>query len=219
MNNILIEKKYILEYIKDTLNDLIIGQTTVNNCKYHHNTNYEDAASICQYGILSLEDLNRLGIKKFGDNLLHIMSDMESHVNGNKGISLSVVGLTDLYPNEDVYDPYKPTQVDFLVSSDIQAYRTSIHYGNEYLSYNSITNDKLRAIDIRLLKLIELLEKETISSDSSIQSIVKNYNCLRDIAIAINQKKLEIPIREMSDNCNFTLDIDKMSLAKKLVLK
>lgn len=221
MKNILLEKKYALEYIKDIINDCKVGKSVVNNSKYHHNTNYEDASSICKYGILSLEDLNKLGIKNFPQEFLEKMDDIESHVNGKNGISLSIVGLQDIYPNEDVYDPYKPTQVDFLVSSDIQAFRSSIHYGNEYLSYNSISRDKLRAIDIRLLKLIELLENKNGNSlnEHSIQNIIQKYNSLKDIALTMKQYGLDIPFREMSYKDNFSMDIDKLSDTAVLKLK
>lgn len=141
------------------------------------------------------------------------MDDTDSHVNGIDSISLSVVGLTDLYRDEFEYDPYNPTQVDFNISSDVKAHRLTTHYGNEFLCNDSISIDKLRSVDIRLLELIKLSEK-----GYSIRDIIDKYNCLKDIALAIKQSNLDIPFREMSSD-NLTMDIDKVSVTPKLILK
>ena len=219
MNTILLEERYILEYIKDILNDIKIKSYIVNNAKYHHNADYRDASSICQYGILSLVDLKKLGIKNYTDEFLKKMDDIESHINGSNAISLSVVGLQDLYPNEDEYDPFVPNQVDFLVSSEIKTGRSSINYGNEFLSYNSIGVDKLRSVDIRLLKLIELVEKGYASNNYSIESVIRKYNYLKNIALTMKHFQLDIPLREMSYQDNSSMDLDKLSSLPKLMLK
>ena len=156
METILLEEKYILEYIRDILNDSKIKLALINDAKFHHNTSYEDAPSVCRHGILSLADLNKLGIKKYSEDFLRIMNDTESHINGVNAISLSVVGLKDLYSHEEEYCPFSPDQVDFLISSDIKASRTSTHYGNEFLYYSRISVEKLRSIDFRILALIRL---------------------------------------------------------------
>ena len=143
MDKISIERKYILEYIKDTLNDTKIKSKYITDAKYHHCTNYSDAASILKYGILSMEDIKKIGIKEYTQETLEIMKDTESHINGIDAISLSVVGLDDLYPNEDEFNPLSPETVDFCIDSSIQPSRSTLHYGNEYLSKESITLDKI----------------------------------------------------------------------------
>lgn len=219
MTTILLEKKYVLEYLKDILNDVKKTSFVVNHAKYHHNTSYRDASSICQYGILSLVDLDKLGLKNYTTEFLQKMDDIESHINGSTAVSLSVVGLQDLYPNEDEYDPFIPSKVDFLISSDIKAGRFAIHYGNEFLSYESIGIDKLRSVDIRLLKLIELVEKGFSSNYYSIESVIEKYNYLKNIALTMKQFQLDIPLREMSYQDNSLMDVDKLSSTPKLLLK
>lgn len=219
MNNILLEEKYVLEYIKNILDDVKRGTTIVNDAKYHHNTAYCDAASVCEHGILSLRDLNKLGIKNYSEELLQKMDDIESHVNGNSAVSLSVVGLDDLYLDEYEYDPYMPNLVDFLVSSEVQAGRTATHYGNEFLSYKSIENDKLKSVDIRMLKLVELIENGYSSNKYSTQSAIEKYNYLKNIALTMKKLQLDIPLREMSYQDNSSMDIDKLSTVPTLVLK
>ena len=211
MSEITLEKKYVLEYIKDILNDVKLNGVNIGEAKYHHNTSYSNAPLICQYGILSLQDIKNHKINDYTDECLKMMSDTDSHINGSDSVSLSVVGLDDLYPDEDEYNPHKPNEVDFRVSSGIKAYRSTLHYGNEYLS-KSIGIDKLRAIDIYLL---ELISKEL----NNIDKIIEKYNNLIKICISMKQTNLDIPLREISFDTNYALDIDKLSKCQKVKLK
>lgn len=219
MNSILLEEKYALEYIKDMISSTKTRPVSVTNAKYHHNTEYRDASSICHHGILTLADLKKIGIKDYDDDLVSRMDDTESHINGTDAISLAVMDLQDLYKDEEEYNPYAPSKVDFLVSSEVQTRRVSIHYGNEFLCQSSISNDKLRSVDIRLLKLIEMIEKGYLSGNFTVRNAIEKYNYLKEIALTMKQVQLDIPIREMSNSDNFVLDVDKLSSNPKLVLK
>ena len=201
----------------DNLNGHKTVARDVLNAKYHHNSRYEDASSICEHGILTLNDLNDRKVRTFDETYLKRMSDIDSHVNGTDAISLAVVGLDDLYLDECEYDPFFPTRVDFLVSSDVVAGRSACNYGNEFLSYKSISNDKLKSLDIRLLQLIDMYERGEIRN-LSIQDLVKRYNSLKEIALAIKLAKLDLPLREMSNN-PVEFDLDKLITAPKLVIK
>lgn len=217
METILLEEKNILEYIYDNISDAKLCGKEVKNARYHHNATYKDAASICRYGILTLLDLNKYGIRTDSEVLLKLMSDIESHVNGNNCVSLSVVGLDDIYPNEEEYNPFLPNLVDFLVTSDIKAGRSSIHYGNEFLSYSSIKKEELKSIDIRLVKLMK--SQNIYNKESSTVSILQKYNELRNIALEIKKQNLDIPLREMSETNVFELDLNRLANQPKLVLK
>ena len=217
MNTIILEKKYILEYIKNSLHEIKSGSTTITDAKYHHNSEYCDAPSICQYGILTMKDLAKLKIKDYNNDFLQLMNDIESHANGNDAVSLAVIGLKDLYPNEFEYNPEIPGKVDFLVSSNVKAGRSSINFGNEFLSYKSINPNQLRSLDIRLLKLIELIEQR--KQYDSIENVIHKYNYLKEIALTMKEHSLDIPIREMSKENHFDIDIDKLSSIPRLTLK
>ena len=217
METILLEEKNVLEYIYDSICSVRTVGDEVKNAKYHHNTKYKDAVSICKYGILTLTDMNLKRIREDSKEFLKIMGDTDSHVNGNNCVSLSIVGLTDIYLNEDEYNPLSPILVDFLVSSDIQASRFSIHYGNEFLSFGSILIDKLKSVDIRLLKL--LCQNKSYMIDSSIQAIIQKYNYLKDIASELKKQQLELPLREMSESTVFQIDTDKLVKYPKIILK
>jgi len=213
LKDIVLEEKYILEYIREMINDFKVKSIEVNNIRYHHNSSYSEAPSILKHGILSLSELNRLGIRNYSSEFLRTMNDTDSHINGNDAISLSVVGLTDLSKDEFEYNPYYPTKVDFIVSSDVRAHRSSIHYGNEYICYDNIGIDKLMSVDVRLFDLIKITTPAT-----TIKDIIDKYNSLKGIALAIKQSQLNIPFREMS-NGNLTMDVDKVSKTPKLILK
>lgn len=220
MNKIHIEEKYIFEYMKDNIYSLKRESLNVQNARYHHNTDYKDASNIVKHGILSIKELNQTGIKKFSEGVLNIADDIDSHVNGNDGISLSVVGLTDLYSNESEYDPFNHISVDFLIDSNIKAYRSTTNYGNEYITKNKILPNNFRSIDVRLLKYIDCLEKSSlISNKDEIEKLIDKYNNLNLIANAIKDAELDIPIREMSTSENVTLDMDKLSKEPTLILK
>ena len=215
MSKISIERKYILEYIKDILNESKVKSRTIYDAKYHHCTSYEDASSILKYGILSMGDIKKKGIKTYTEELMEIMKDTDSHINGIDTVSLSVVGLDDLYHNEDEFNPYSPEFVDFCIDSTIPTSRSTLHYGNEYLSKESITLDRIKSTDIRLLEYINRIGS---SSLYSVEELLKKYNCIKDIAVAIKLTKQDISLREMSDS-NITMDIDKLSSLPTLSLK
>ena len=214
MSSILLDKKDVIEYISDSISEAKLNGPSVENARFHHNTEYRDAVSICRHGILTLLDLNKYGIRKDSKEFLMKMNDIDSHVNGNDCVSLSVVDLTDLYPNEVIYNPFMPNYVDFLVTSNIKVGRNSTNYGNEYLSHRSITREELRAIDIRLLKLIR-----KHADKKEIIYILNKYNHLLEIAKELEKKEIDIPLREMSEDCIFQLDTKRLSNNPKLAFK
>lgn len=216
MDKMIIREKYALEYIKDTLSTYSYALKNVDGAKYHHNAAYKDAPLIIRHGILSMEEINKLGIRSYSEEDLTLMDDRESHVNGRNGVSLSIVGLTDLYRGEEEYNPFMDSVVDFLIDNNIKAFRNSIHYGNEFVSENKITSDKIKSADIRLIKHIESLSKR---NDIDIIDIVNKYNNLILMSKEIISGNKNIQIREMSDNFNRTIDTLKISEEPRLILK
>mgnify|MGYP000039153280 FL=1 len=216
MNEKIIREKYALEYIKDILSTYSYALKNVDDAKYHHNAPYKDACFIIKYGILSMEEINKLGIKSYSEEDLNLMDDIESHVNGKDGVSLSIVGLTDLYKDEEEYNPFMPNVVDFLIDNNIKAFRNTIHYGNEFVSEGKITSDKIKSADIRLIKYIDSLPKK---DNIDIIDVVNKYNNLILMSKEIVSSNKDIQIREMSDGCNKTIDTLKISEEPRLILK
>lgn len=216
MEKIRLEEKYIYEYIKDILNESKVKPENVSDSLYHHNRSFKRTPIVIRHGILSLKDLNDLGIEKMTDKQLELYSDETSHINGIENISLALTGLTDLYRDEDEYDPYSPYKPDILIDRSVVARRSTYNYGNEFLASSPITNDKFRSIDIRLFNLISEYEKK--NNIDGPKDLIEKYNYLREIAQAIIEAKLSLPLREMS-NENLTLDIEKIKNMPILELK
>lgn len=216
MDKMIIREKYALEYIRDILSTYSYALKSVDDAKYHHNAPYNDAPLIIKHGVLSMENINKFGIRSYSEEDLILMDDRESHVNGRNGVSLSIVGLTDLYRGEEEYNPFMDSVVDFLIDNNIKAFRNSIHYGNEFVSENKITSDKIKSADIRLIKHIESLSKR---DDIDIIDIVNKYNNLILMSKEIVSNNKDIQIGEMSEGFNKTIDTLKISEEPRLILK
>ena len=216
MNEKLIKEKYALEYIRDILSTYSYALKSVDDAKYHHNASYNDAPLIIKYGVLSMENINKFGIRSYSEDDLILMDDRESHVNGRNGVSLSIVGLTDLYKGEEEYNPFMDGVVDFLIDNNIKAFRNSIHYGNEFVSASKITSDKIKSVDIRLVKYIDSLPKK---DNIDIIDVVNKYNNLILMSKEIVSGNKDTQIREMSESFNKTIDTLKISEEARLILK
>lgn len=217
MNEIIIKEKYILEYIRNMLYacSYAIKNIDDNAYQYHHNTAYEYAPSIIKYGILSIEELNSLGIRSYSKDYLKFIDDIESHVNGKDGISLSVTGLTDLYKDEDEYDPCQSNIVDFLVDENIKTVRNTTHYGNEFISENKISSDKIVSADIRIINYINNLSEK---DGKAIFSVINKYNQIIMMSKEILRHNRDMQMREMSEGVNRKIDVEKMSKMPRLLM-
>ena len=214
MSAVQLEEKYILEYVREMLISLKNGKEKIGGARYHHNTDYLKAPSVIRNGILSLNELNKRGIRQFPEKQLDILNDTNSHINGSNGISLSVVGLEDLYADEDEYNPLKSASVDILISNLVKASRTTNHYGNEFIALGIIEPTMFKSIDVRLLKYIE-----SSKDKESVNRLIDKYNSLKLIACALSESKLDIPIREMSYEDDTNLDINSLVLLSELKVK
>lgn len=217
MNEIIIKEKYILEYIRNMLYSCSYAIKNIddNAYQYHHNTAYEYAPSIIKYGILSIEELNSLGIRSYSKDYLKFIDDIESHVNGKDGISLSVTGLTDLYKDEDEYDPCQSNIVDFLVDENIKTVRNTTHYGNEFISENKISNDRIISADIRIINYINNLSEK---DGKDIFSVINKYNQIIMMSKEILRHNRDMQMREMSEGVNRKIDVEKMSEMPRLLM-
>lgn len=214
-----IEEKYIVEYIRDMINSSRLNKSVdVKDYKYHHNTDYDKTPSCLMHGILSQRELAKLRGEELTKEQLYKLHD-EGHVNGSEDISLSIPDLDDLYDYEEEYNPFTSTVTDILISKNVKAGRFSNNYGNEFLAKDRISPKEFRAVDFRLLKYITEFQNGKISfktKEEAINNMILYYNSLR--LIAEKMKTMDIPFREMSEE-NITLDIDKVSKNKELILK
>ena len=218
MNNITLEEKDLLECVRDLLNQSKKNSIEIKNARYHHNSSYINAPSIIKNGILSMQAMNDIEVRLYSKEALKLMSDIESHINDSDGVSLSVVGLTDLYPDEEEYNPYNGNYVDFLVDSSIQASRSTTFYGNEFIARYMIPNDKIRSVDVRIFDDLNF-DKDNHHYLSNNEALLLRYNSLRNMAITLRDLELNIPLRDNSKDDNHQLDILTLASSPRLILK
>lgn len=214
---VLLESKEVLEYIRDMLLSSRIKSIDPKEYYYHHNTSYKNTISVIKYGILSKERLAKLEKTVLTERERNLFGDIEAHVNGYDYVSLSVVNLTDLYRDEDEYDPFNSNFTDILISKNIETHRSSTHYGNEFLSPHKVDSSNFRSVDLRILKLISTYERDMLTNEMKIQNLINRYNYISEIAVALQNSEHEIILREMTKE-NVTLDIDKIASNPKLEL-
>lgn len=219
MHKVYLDEKDALDYVKESIEEAKIKLVDIKNARYHHNSDYQNAPSIVKHGLLPIESLHGLGVKTCSDKFLKCCDDTTSHINGCDGISLAVVGMTDLYKDEDEFDPLVPHNIDFIISSDVYAYRNTTNYGNEFICPNSITNDLIRAVDIRLLTLInEALDNKLTGNTEQVKLILEKYNALKKVCEQMKKSNLDAYLREMSLK-QTTLDYEKVASNPILKLK
>lgn len=219
MKRVAIKKTEVLDFVEETITDTFLAFSDVKDYRFHHNAKYEDAVSILENGILSATEQKKLGI--ISEGILGLYDDTESHINGTESISLAVLGLTDLNPNELEYDPFSTKYIDFLISNGLTVRRASKNYGNEFLTDHSISSDKIRAIDIRIISYIASIkvERDKRLRNVSINQLLINYHRLKEIAMVLKQRRMDIPIREMSLEEGKTLDVLKVAEMPVLKIK
>lgn len=209
-----LETKLIKDYIEDTLSSNLYQSSDIKNARYHHNSNYEKVPSILKNSILSLRKLHELNLIQLTEQQIEVLNDSTSHINGIDGVSLAVVGLDDLSKKEYEYNPFNSQYVDFIISDEVDARRCSKHYGNEFITHESIELSHIKAIDFRLIQFME--EQHSNISDFMYEDFICKYNTIIKVVKRIKEKELDIMIREMSDSSKI-LDIEKVSKLPYLV--
>lgn len=208
-----IEITLLSEYIEEIFDLNTYEGDEIENARYHHNANYEKAPSILKNNILSIRRLYERGAINLSQQQLYLLDDILSHANGTDGISLSVVGLKDLYKDEFEYNPFNPKYMDYIISSDIKAQRYTTNYGNEYIAKNEISLSDIKSIDFRL---IEYIKSISLKETDDYNDIIKKYNTLLYVTKKLVREELPIVIREMSSTQK-TFDIVNMSKNPYLV--
>ena len=211
-----IKESYAITHICGNICKIMESAGDISDAKYHHTTSYKDAISVCKYGILTLKELNERGIRHDGEETLRKLSNLDSHPNGIDGISLAIDDVNDV-TKKDMYDPRYPTSVDFRISSEVLAYRSSANYDNERICRGSIALSEIKAIDIRMRELCDwlLYTRKLAYNNVTIQTIVNKYNHLIDLAQTLVNGKLDIPLREMSDEDYSIYHIDPIKLSEQ----
>lgn len=217
----LIEESNIEEFVRDMISSARIAPVIVENARYHHNTRYENAPFNIRNGLMSTNNLIKCGRISLPKETLWALENDEYSANGIDYISLSVVGLNDQYREDEwEYNPLKGSMPDILISSDIKTRRYWKNNFNEFLAEGIILPEKFRSVDTRLIKVCNNEDKIRVwsSREERINELKEMYNQLSEIALAMKEIGLDIPLREMSYEDDVALDIDKVSKFPKIRL-
>lgn len=217
--NIDINEAYKL--IKKNICDCKDKTKLVTDTKFHHETNIKNVPDVLKNGLLSKRESVKLEGRELTEKEKFIYSD-DYHVNGLDYISLSTVedDFSQMYEWESLYDPFNTIDADIVISGDVQACRNTTNYYNEFLVNDKISTDLFTAIDLRILKILDFnfCNEDKNKLENRLKLMIEYYNYLRDIALALKQNNLDIPLREVSDEV-ITLDIDKVIKLPRLQLK
>lgn len=221
IKEVIINESEVEKFVKKIINSAKTQPVNVENALYHHNTKYEYAPFNIRNGLMSVMMLQKYGRVNYTEEQLSAFENDCYNVNGIYCISLSKVGLDDKYrEDEDEYDPLTGMYPDFLISSEVFARRKYKNYFNEFVADDIILPEHFKAIDTRLIRICNDEEKRFRfnSREEKLRILKENYNQLSEIAKAMKETGLNIPLREMSYEDNMALDIDKVSKFPKISL-
>lgn len=189
--------------------------------KYHHHTSLDNVPLILKNGLLSKQKKAELEGRTLTSMEIYRCLD-DYQVNGSDFISLSSmdVDFSKKHDNESLYDSYDTINADIIVSREIKTIRNTINYFNEYLASDQISPDLFNSIDVRILKILDynFHDADKNKLENRIRLMIKQYNALRNIVIALKENNLDIPLREVSDEI-ITLDPEKVIRLPHLMLK
>lgn len=206
------EMNKVYEIIKGNLLSCKTISKTVEDTKFHHQISMKKVPNVLKHGLLSKRRLANLEKRELTTAEFFRFSD-EYHVNGIDDISLSSMDIdfSTMHKNEFYWDPFDTIEADIIISKDVKAYRNTVNYFNEFLVSDEIHTDKFNAIDVRVLKIYthDFHNEFKNNQKNRTLKMLEYYNDLKNIAIALKQNNLDIPLREVSDEV-INLDIEKV---------
>ena len=192
------DKHELFNLIKESVNGCIKGEAEAIVHDYNCNVKIEDVASVLKLGflpknvrykILENRELTQKEIELFTSDCC---------VNGLNGVSISSINVdwAQMYRDECWYNPSRGVLANIVISNDVRAAQTTDHYFNEFVVYGGIAPKDFKAIDVRVLRLLDYYRKE--SDDVVINAMITQYNSLIDVASTIRELSMDIPLRESS---------------------
>lgn len=200
--------------IKDIFkSSLSNNKLNISDSFFSHNTNYKNGISIIKQGILSANEKEN---KKICDFVLQGISN----VNGRNFVSVSKDENITERGMQMTYNASNPQYLNFLINENklrkfTRVMRCDTNYVNEYLVENYIPANMFIGIETRLLKYINLLEKN--SKIYKTENLIRNYNQLIDIIKYINKNNIDIPIFESSEQKNKINTKEFIYCSKKII--
>ena len=192
------DKYGLFDLIKESVNGCIGGEAEAIVHDYNCNVKIEDVSSVLKLGFLPKQERYRV-LENRGLTQKEIeLFTSDCCVNGLNGVSISSINVdwTQMYRDECWYNPSRGILANIVISNDVRASQTTDHYFNEFVVYGGILPKDFKAIDVRVLRLLDYYKKD--SDDVTINAMITQYNSLIDIASTIRELGMDIPLRESS---------------------
>lgn len=217
LETIYIKEKDAYEFIKFLLHSCMTSSAIIQDAKFHHETRIEKIPSMINNGILSKDKLAKLDDKGLSHHEISIYSD-DYHVNGLNYVSVSSMELdfSTMGKDEFYWDPFTSLQSGIVISKDIKACRVTKNYFNEFLVEGGIHPNSFKAIDTKVLKVYTYRFYD--EKENRIDRMLRYYHTLKYIAYVLKESRLDIPLREVSDEI-ITLNPQKVLKLPNLRLK
>lgn len=226
--NVNVENAY--DVVKENIYSCVVTPRIVEDTKFHHEIDIKQLPNAINYGLLSKRNyVNIVENRQLTEEEIFIFSD-ECHVNGLDHVSISTMEMdfNKMYRNEDIWLTYSTVYPTIVVSKNVKAHMSTQNYFNEFIVENQIPVEMFNAIDVKILGIMShgSLRYKCETKEDRIRFMLEYYEHLRDVALALKTKKLDIPIREVSDITDIgqddkalTLDTEKIIELPKLLLK
>ena len=218
------------DVVKENIYSCVVEPIKIEDTKFHHQINIKRVPDAIEYGLLSKKKyVEKVENRKLTEKEIFIFND-DCHVNGLDHISISTMDL-DLHQmskKEELWGTYNTTDPDIIVSKDVKSRKVTVNYFNEFLVEDEIPTDMFNCIDVRILRIIDhtSLSLKCATREDRINYLLEYYEGIRKIALALKEKNLNIPLREVSeinklgeDDKALTLDINKVIEMPRLILK
>ncbi|MBQ9072196.1 MAG: hypothetical protein IJY25_03460 [Bacilli bacterium] len=190
------------ELIKKSLYSCKETSTPIVDAEFYHQIKMQRVPQVLKNGLFSKRKIAELEGRELTPHERSLYSD-DGRVNGLDYISLSNMNLdfSKMGEKELYFDPFNTIEANIIVSKDINISRSTHNYFNEYLVKDRISPKQFNAIDTRILKILDFDFHDTEKNklENRIQLMLEYYNYLRNIAITLKENKLDIPLREVSD--------------------
>ena len=209
IGNLSKEEIYIL--IKDRILGSKIGVMKPYDANdLYHNSSYKVMRDVLRCGVLSVNEMYRLGIRENNNQGI-------DNVNGTDSISISKV--EDYNPKKDFYYDSKSEHftrivVDKSLYNVRNICRNSHNYCNEYLVKDSIPVEYFKAIEERLLGY--LLQTGKGKYSPTLDQFIEMYNHYMDMLEYMVTNNIDIPVVSGSLDEDIIIDKEKMLSYGKL---
>lgn len=204
-------KEEMYSLVKRILDGCKVKEWKGNDEWFNHNAHYRHAKVIMEHGVLPNEVLKKSDASK-GEIQLTDDEKNDGYVSASK--------VEEYDPKKDFYfDHTYPRKINLVIDSSIADVKTirsnGKRYSNAYLISGSIPLEYVKGIQVRLLKLIDMIDAS--SNSITMNKFIEYYNDLIDCVSYMVENGIDIPLVDTSGDEMIELDKVKLLSLGKMV--